>query len=132
MQKKAVRIISSSSFRAHTPPLFNSLGILQVKKLYINSIIVFMYKYFNDMLPKLDVFSTMFQVNYNIHSHNTRQSCKLHVPVSKRTYSYHTIRFMGIHLWNKIISIIQPNISFYLFKAKLRKYLLDNDLSYDI
>ena len=49
MQKKAIRIITNSSYTAHTPPLFNNLGILQYSDLITQSQLTLMhavhYKY---------------------------------------------------------------------------------------
>ena len=72
LQKRAIRIILSASYRAHTDPLFLKLEVLPLKKLYQFYIILFMFKYSNDMLPHL--FKSIFIVNYDIHNYNTRQA----------------------------------------------------------
>ena len=46
-QKKVVRIITLSHYLAHTQPLFQSLSILPVNKLFLNQIGIGMYKYCN-------------------------------------------------------------------------------------
>ena len=71
-QKRAVRAITNSDFRAHTAPLFMKLGILnifQVNSLYIAR---FMFCYHNEILPP--VFHDLFQCNSQIHSYNTRSA----------------------------------------------------------
>lgn len=45
LQKKIVRIITNSNWRAHTHDLFRKLDILPLPKLYSFSIQVFMHKY---------------------------------------------------------------------------------------
>jgi len=57
-QKCIVRIISSSSYLAHTEPLFSKLKILDIFKLYSFFMATFMYKYINKLLPPL--FSNIF------------------------------------------------------------------------
>ena len=78
LQKRAIRIITSANYRAHTDPLFNKLKILPLSKISDYSIIILMYKYARGMLPS--VFNDMFIRNYEIYSYNTRQSTEIHVP----------------------------------------------------
>ena len=46
LQKKAIRIISKSHFRAHTDPLFSELNILQLPDLHDLVQLIFYYKHF--------------------------------------------------------------------------------------
>ena len=50
--KKIVRIISNSSFLAHTDELFKELNILPVHKLKLQRICIQMFKYNNNTLPE--------------------------------------------------------------------------------
>ena len=58
LQKKVVRIIKSAHYKAHTEPMFKDLNILPFEKVHQYSIIIFMYKYFNKLLPP--IFDKMF------------------------------------------------------------------------
>ena len=61
--------------------LFNKTQILQVAKVYMYSVMIFMYKYNNNLLPS--VFNNMFNLkNYDVHMYPTRQQGSFHVPVS--------------------------------------------------
>ena len=81
LQKRAVRLIVSSKFLAHTEPIFKQLSILPLKKLHKYSVILFMYKYRNEMLPVF--FNEVFTCNIDIHNYANRQRNKLHVPKCK-------------------------------------------------
>ena len=81
LQKRAVRLIVSSKFLAHTEPIFKQLSILPLKKLHQYSVILFMYKYRNEMLPVF--FNEVFTCNIDIHNYANRQRNKLHVPKCK-------------------------------------------------
>ena len=47
IQKRAIRVITNSFFRAHTQILFFKLKILKLSDLYETQVILFMYKYLN-------------------------------------------------------------------------------------
>ena len=71
-QKRAIRIITKSSFYDHTNPLFNSLNILKLKDLIELKNAIFMYKVFNQQLPPKLL--SMFQVNHNDHYNLRKKS----------------------------------------------------------
>ena len=58
LQKRIVRIISYSSYKAHTDPIFTKLHILKFHQIYKYSIIMFMFKYYKNELPS--IFNNMF------------------------------------------------------------------------
>ena len=76
-QKRVVRIITFSHYLAHTQPLFQSLSILPVDKLFLNQIVIVMYKYCNGLL--LNVMNRLYVKNKDIHSHNTRSNNLLRI-----------------------------------------------------
>ena len=53
MIKRPLRLISGSNRRAHTAPLFENLEILTLRKLYVYSIQIFMYKFHHKLLPRI-------------------------------------------------------------------------------
>ena len=79
LQKRALRIISFSAYRAASLPLFQKYKILDVHKVYVYMIALFMFKYKKGECPVL--FDSMFTDNYHYHSYETRQQMKLHVPI---------------------------------------------------
>ena len=74
LQNKVVRIIAGVSPRTHAEPLYADLNIMPLKKLYLYTVGLFMYKFSNDMLP--EIFDDMFTHVNTIHDRNTRQSIK--------------------------------------------------------
>ena len=77
LQKKAIRIITNSSYNTHTKPLFKKLRILAFHDMHKLHIDKFMYEYTHNILP--NSFSNMFEYNHQIHSHNTRQRNQPHI-----------------------------------------------------
>jgi hypothetical protein len=125
LQKKAVRIVTSSSFKEHTAPLFSKLSILSLEKLHSFSIIIFMFKYVNGKLPSM--FKDMFTLNKNVHDYPTRQADKFHIPKCRTTLAHNSLRFIGILLWNTIIDKIQYKCALQTFKKNLKSYLDKHD-----
>ncbi len=122
LQKKAVRIIVSAKYKAHSEPIFKQLNMLPFKKLYGYFVLLFMFKFANNLLPL--IFENMFVQNTAICSYNTRQSNKLQIPKYKTTAIHKTICYTGVKLWNTIIDHLTINCTIFTFKWKLRKYLL--------
>ncbi len=52
MQEKVIRIITNSEFFAHTAPLFDKHNIMNVYKLHVYFVGVFVFKAINGELPK--------------------------------------------------------------------------------
>ena len=77
LQKKVVRVISSSDWNSPSDPIFKSLNILPAHKIYILNVLLLMYKVYLCKLP--DVFGNMFIRNSDVHSYFTRQSDNYHV-----------------------------------------------------
>ena len=72
------------------------------------------------------VFQDMFHFIFNIHSYSTRQSNSLHIPRYRTTRCKFSIRFHGPIVWNKIPTNLQQIKSLYLFKKKLKRYLIES------
>jgi hypothetical protein len=125
LQKKVIRLLSSSPPKTHTAPIFDKLKILPINKVYQYSVIMFMYKFSNSLLP--DIFLSMFTTNKTVHRYDTRQAKKLHVPKANLTIVSRTIKFKGVNLWNRITEHIPDNCSIQSFKHRVKEFLLSND-----
>ena len=72
LQKRAIRVVSSSSCDAHTDPIFKDLKFLKMNSIRLLQLGQFMYSSSTGNLPpKLDSF---FSVNNSIHRYNTRHA----------------------------------------------------------
>ena len=76
LQKKAIRIITFSPPRTHTKPIFQKLNILPIFSLYKFQISAFVFSHINKLLPS--ALSSLFQFNFECHSHQTRSRFNLH------------------------------------------------------
>ena len=124
LQKRAVRLITSSSFRAHSEPLFLSLQVLSVFDVYFFRLSIIVFRYENNLLP--DCANSMFTKNYEIHGYCTRQSAWLHVPKSGKSAIQRTVRFRCVKISNYICNIIDFNCSITCFKHNLKLFLYEH------
>ena len=101
LQKRIVRIISYSIYKAHTDPIFTKLHILKFHQIYKYSIIMFMFKYYKIELPS--IFSYMFNRTVNVYPYPTRQCYKSHLAKSKTTALRISVKYNDVIIWNSII-----------------------------
>ena len=123
LQNKAVRVIAGVPPRTNADNLYLELDILPVKKIFVYAISIFMYKYMNAMLPEL--FLHMFTPISDIHSYDTRQAKnkKLFVSFKSTSRGHQSITYIGPHVWNFILSKINPICSIGSFKRHIRQLL---------
>ena len=120
-QKHAVRIINNRTCCDHTNKRFKSQKILNIYKLNILSVVVFMYQIrnkaasltFSGSFEKIWFSATNFsQFNYKI-------------PKTALTKSKFRISFRGLSIWNNFLQNSEKEIeSLPLFKSKLKLKLL--------
>ena len=125
LQKRLVRVITCSHYRAHTEPLVlaNILLSLQDMHLYITGI--FMNNYVTQKLPH--IFENYFEHNKDVHELNTSQANGFHVPFSRLQVRRFSIKIHGSEVWNSFPTYIKKSTSVMVLK-KLRKYLVDRHL----
>ena len=70
LQKRAVRAVTNSGYRAHTAPLFSKLKILDIFQINTLDIAKFMFRYHNNLLPP--IFLNLFMTNRQVHRYDTR------------------------------------------------------------
>ena len=122
LQKRVVRIITNSSFLAHTKPLFISLNILPIYDLYKYNLGIFMFSFYKNLLPQS--FDNLFSQNIQVHNYNTRNKFDFRVHYGRTSYSHSVIRYKGPTLWNNLPLEVRDCKSLNTFKYKLKTYLL--------
>ena len=124
LQKRAMRIISHSSFIAHTLPIFFTQNILTFYDRYRFLIGTLMYLWHKQLLP--NSLLEYFTLNCNIHSYLTRNATKFHLPKVRTSLYYKSIFYQGPLIWNSIPDDICTAVSFNVFKRKLKNYFIRN------
>ena len=83
LQKKAVRNIVCSKYKAHTDPIFKKLKLLKLDDIYNMCLLKFYYKLEHENLP---VYFRNFMTSHN-HTHTHLRSRSVPVPTYTRTKS---------------------------------------------
>ena len=75
LQKRALKIVSNSTYVAQTSPIFKELKLLKFHDIHLFQLGIFMFSFKNSTLPSK--FNNFFLLNSQIHNYNTRnaQSC---------------------------------------------------------
>jgi hypothetical protein len=123
LQKKILRIITSSAHRTESNPLFSQLKILKLSQLYIFAIAIFMFKLDKGFMP--NVFDCMFSKQYERSRRTVRNSHKYDIPFCKTELYKKSIVVDGPKIWNKLEDSMEHKCSLHTFKKKLKKKMLE-------
>lgn len=123
MQKKAIRLISGAPYNAHTSPLFKQLKMLNLKDMFLLSISKLMYQCSQNTLPSPLV--SMFQLNSNIHDHNTRNKDSFHFEKRRTELAMKSLKHTGPKIWSNIPNNIKASKTQRTFINKLKKYYIN-------
>ena len=122
LQKKAIRHIYHRSYREHTDPLFSYGNIMKIDDIHKIECIKIAFRLLNHKLPvNLQIF---FQLNANVHQHNTRQTLVPHFnhmssTKFKTSFIYHTAT-----CWAGIPEVIRNNPNWNVVKNWSKSRLL--------
>ena len=96
LQKRSVRIITHSHYRSHTEPLFSKLDILPFGTLVQYRISLTMFKFHHGQVP--DSISSIFQLNSDVHSYNTKRKFPLRSFRGNHEFIYNTFSFQAVYI----------------------------------
>ena len=94
LQKRALRIVSNSTYDAHTGPIFKELKLLKFHDIHsLQLLSIFMFSFKNSTLPSK--FNNFFLLNSQIHNYNTRNAQSFHLPLCRMNTRKFSIYFQG-------------------------------------
>ena len=120
-----MRIILFAGYKDHTPPIFKKLSILPFHQINEEKTALFMFRYFNKMLPA--TFDSFFTLNRDFHNHYTRSSTKIHITYVRTNYNKHSIKYRGSQVWNNLPTAVKTTKSIYIFKKKSKDIFSMNE-----
>ena len=91
LEKRAVRAITNSEYRAHTAPLFSKLEILDIFQGNKLDTAKFMFCYHNNVLPPL--FRNLFMTNSEVYRNDTRTASNYRVHSCRTNIKKFTILY---------------------------------------
>ena len=132
MQKKSIRIITGSHYRAHTSPIFKCLRFLKLEDLYKLQVSICVLSFIHGLLPSS--LNDIFTLAQDQHGHNTRhsKSYKLVAQKTRTLAASNSIIQMGPLTWNLLPQDVYMRnsmlISYVGFSSRFKRATLD---SYD-
>ena len=130
LQKRAIRCCTFSHFLSNTEPLFISMNILPLRKLYLVRLCLFVYKILFNLSPPLVEFSWNFSSNARALRSSDRSS--LIVPRIRTNYGSQSLHYIGARAFNLLPSeLIQVRRSYHLFKNHVKFFFRDLDLDFN-
>ena len=116
LQKKIVRVLTKSEFRAHSKPLFDTLDIMDIHQLRRYFVGVFVYKCLNGIHS--GYVEHLFEYTSNL-----RSPKNLKVQYFSKKTCQNSIRYVGPDIWNDLSVETKNSMSIYSFKVKIKKDL---------
>jgi hypothetical protein len=126
LQKKALRLITFSSYGTHSSPLFSELKLLKIEDLIHFKSCVFIYQSLNAKLGQ--ICNNLFEY---MPSSSRRSSCLslLKAPLCKPSYAQNSLFYKEVNFWNCLPLEIRQLKTLRNFKTKLYDYLFKNYIS---
>jgi len=124
LQKRAVRVITKSHYRAHTTELFRKLNMLKVKDLCTLQDYKFCFKFENSLLPHYFIHEMKKNLENKTHSYVTRQINIINLPAVRHEFARHSISYTYPNSLKNMPSIFKEKIythSFHGFKLYMKK-----------
>ena len=128
LQKCVVLLVIGAGRYDHTFPIFQKLNILNSRNMYLYSVLIFLYKYNQQILP--ESFSEFFIFNNDVHDYQTRQQYDFHTPFSRCFQRSKALRSFGVEINNYFRNHINFRSSFVAFKYEAKKCILSHDITH--
>lgn len=127
LQKKAMRVISKSLYRAHADPLFYKFCKLKISDICKLQIASFMYKSRHPATTTANhAFCCKFNFRPTTRQYDTRRSLhELFIPFFRTDIRKKSIACSGPLLWNSLSPCLVNNSSFFSFKKQYLHCLLN-------
>ena len=109
LQKRAVRIITTSKYNAHTEPLFKKLNVLKISDIFKLYQLKFFHKYINRKLP-IYFQDLPFRPQNALHPYYTRDQLRLQMYVMKHQFAEKCIRQSIPKLLNNLPQCIKQKL----------------------
>ena len=127
IQKRAIRIIENIRSRDSTKQAFHKLKLLRLPDLYKFSVLLFVYKYKNGLLPI--IFDPFYIENRQVHNYPTRNAGQFRIPLTKSRVASCFIKKTGVSIWRDLNNEISHQMKIGLFKKEIIALLIDKYIS---
>ena len=125
IQKRAIRIIENIKWRDSTKRAFHNLKLLRLPDIYKFSVLIFVYKHKNGLLPM--IFEPFYIENRQIHNYPTRNAAQFRIPLTKTRVASSFIKISGVSIWRDLGISHQMKIG--IFKREVIALLIEKYVS---
>ena len=126
LQKKAVRLVNKAKYLDHTEPIFHSLQIMTIHKMFMLNCLVFVYKCLK--CYKYPNYKSRMIRNSDVHSYNTRGNDSFVPPWERLDICKNSFFVRGLKLWNVLNDKCKSAVSCFIFKRYVKIELLNNNI----
>lgn len=127
LQKRALRVVHSAKYNAHTEPLLKASKLLMVRDIFNLNCLKIYHKYNNHMLPNF--FKNIFARNSEVHSYNTRNKDNPHYFRFQKKGSRKRIRHSVPNLINDLpgdVKLKLESLDLKQFTTFYKLYVIDS------
>jgi hypothetical protein len=124
MTAPPIRIIKNIKSRDSTKNAFKNLKLLRLPEIYKYSVLIFVYKFKNRLLPA--IFESFYIENREIHQYSTRNANQFRTPLTKSKVAACFIKKTGVSIWKDFNSEISHSVSIGSFKRDVVTLLIKN------
>ena len=124
LQKKAIRIICSSSYNEHTAILFKNEEILRYEDIMLFNKCKFMFDYKSNNLPK--IFNNTWRLNSDLHNYPVRNNSDFYLENVNKPYLIKFPLYQFPRAWNSLPEYLKIIDSRKEFIKELYAYLIDS------
>ena len=130
LQKRIARIITKSSFLAHSDPLFYKLNMLKISDICKLQTAMILYRLFNEPNALADAFYSRFNFLRVNKQYSTRSNCaNLNTPYCRTVIRSNSFACKGPFVWNSLPDSLFNCSSHFSFKKQYKLYLVNSYLS---
>ena len=122
VQKRAVRVITNSNFKAHTSPLFKQNQLLKIQDIYKLKCLKLHYKIENGLAPEF--YRLFYHRNWDIHNYNTRNTMQVRPSGVKSSWLRHSLPLLILETPDHLTDLIHSAVSIHTFKRHVKQYYL--------
>ena len=120
LQKKAIRAINNLAYNEHTNACFKCSKILKLSDQYKLQVSNYVFQVLHSNIDE-EIKSSLI-INNQIHSHNTRINNQMTILRVNTSKTKHSLLHNGMITWNSLPDIFKDNVSFSMFKSKVRNF----------
>lgn len=117
LQKRALRLITCSYFRAPSNPIFRKLGILKLPDIYKYETLMFVYKFKHNLLPVCCMH--LLQLRTHSGHYHLRKESDFVLSTFRTLSRKRSVTIAGPELWNALPDLVKFSSTVMIYKNRL-------------